>query len=85
MIKLHPHPRIVSSDPYLVGEIGVGVRRNHITSRSEKGFGFALGAGVEFRKHWSLEANFIRAAVEEDPLPRRDLQNIAVSISWFGY
>ena len=70
---------------YLLGEIGAGVHRNHITARSEKGFGYAFGAGIEFRKNWVLEANFMRASVEEDPLPEKDLTNFSISFGWIGY
>jgi Outer membrane protein beta-barrel domain len=76
-----PRDRVV----YLTGELGVGVRRNEEIFHSDDGFGFALGAGWEFREHWIVETNYMKATVEDDGWPQQDLTNISISIGWIGY
>lgn len=78
-------PRLRGLPLHLTAEAGVAVHLNRITQASAEGFGFAAGAGLEFRKNWVLEFHFLRASVQDDPDPRMDLQNLSVSIGWVGY
>lgn len=70
---------------YLAAEAGMAVHRNRITAQDQEGFGFALGLGVEVRRHVALELSWLDGSVGGDASPDQDLRSFALSFGWLGY
>lgn len=70
---------------YLAAEAGLAVHQNRITTQDQDGFGFALGMGVEVRRHFTLEFSWLKGSVSGGDLPDQDLRNFALTFGWIGY
>jgi len=73
---------------FFSGALGIGVHYDSDAEDSLTGFGFTLGIGFEFARHFIAELTYMHAGVSfEEDIPGVDpsISNIMLSVSWLAY